>query len=487
MKLTERPEHRSVVAAAQSLAVILALGFCVFLATPVLNDPDSWWHIRVGRDIWQTKSFPVVDVYSHTFSGQPWIAKEWLSQILFYAAHAAGGWNGTVILTVFVLTLTAWMLARALLESIEPIYAMTGMFATLALASPGFLARPHIFTFPLGVIWTWRLFKSADSQRSPEYWLLLVLLAWVNLHASYTLAFVIVGAAFLQVLQLTGLKDRKLVGRWLGFLMLCPLVSLFNPYGVEPLLIGGKLASSNAAMRTIVEWQPFSMSDYPAQTAVLFATLAALALGRPNLGLARTLVALLFLYMFLRYTRFGYLFFVFLPVALAPVLARDFPRLSLTRWNAGQLNQFEYWLARARLPLLAALTMLIVSAFAFLALKSTEPPESVSARGAIAFAVRGGLAGNVLNNYNFGGPLIYHNIPTFIDGRTDQLFLGAFFEQTVKSSSAIGEAEFDRQLIEYDVTWTLLNPADGRNVFLARKAGWRKIYADAHAIIYRRE
>ncbi|HEX3160821.1 MAG TPA: hypothetical protein VHQ45_20035, partial [Gemmatimonadaceae bacterium] len=65
----------------------------------LLNDPDSHWHVAVGRLIWETRAVPWTDPFSHTFAGAPWIAKEWLAQLLLYGAHALGGWWGVVVLT----------------------------------------------------------------------------------------------------------------------------------------------------------------------------------------------------------------------------------------------------------------------------------------------------------------------------------------------------------------------------------------------------
>jgi len=66
----------------------LAIGLVVFIALanvrglPLLADPDSHWHIAVGHWILQHGAVPTVDIYSFTLPGQPWIAKEWLSQVV---------------------------------------------------------------------------------------------------------------------------------------------------------------------------------------------------------------------------------------------------------------------------------------------------------------------------------------------------------------------------------------------------------------------
>jgi hypothetical protein len=45
---------------------------------PLLADPDSRWHVAIGKWILDNGAVPHVDSHSHTFTGQPWIAKEWL-------------------------------------------------------------------------------------------------------------------------------------------------------------------------------------------------------------------------------------------------------------------------------------------------------------------------------------------------------------------------------------------------------------------------
>jgi len=54
-------------------------------------DPDVWWHIKVGQDILRTHLFPTIDSYSFTAAGTPWIAYEWLGEIVLALVHRAGG------------------------------------------------------------------------------------------------------------------------------------------------------------------------------------------------------------------------------------------------------------------------------------------------------------------------------------------------------------------------------------------------------------
>src|SRR4030095_5079007 len=51
------------------LGLVLFLGLTNVNGQPLLADPDSHWHIAVGRWILEHRSLPQVDSYSFTFAG----------------------------------------------------------------------------------------------------------------------------------------------------------------------------------------------------------------------------------------------------------------------------------------------------------------------------------------------------------------------------------------------------------------------------------
>jgi hypothetical protein len=117
---------------------------------------------------------------------------------------------------------------------------------------------------------------------------------------------------------------------------------------------------------------------------------------------------------------------------------------------------------------------------------AVEPPSDVFAGKAIRFAQDNMLPGNVLNDYDFGGSLIFHGVPTFVDGRSGQLFLGKFAADIAETVKPEGSSVFMRQLDEYHIGWTLLRNADPRNLVLATLPQWQRAYSDKDVMIYRR-
>src|SRR5438270_10363964 len=95
-----------------ALSLPLALGLVLFVyvnsagGLPLLGDPDSHWHVAVGNWILTHGTVPTVDTFSFTFAGQPWIAKEWLSQVLMAGAFNLAGWGGVTALAAAALGIT---------------------------------------------------------------------------------------------------------------------------------------------------------------------------------------------------------------------------------------------------------------------------------------------------------------------------------------------------------------------------------------------
>ena len=454
-------------------------------ATPMLQDPDSWWQIKTGLDLLANQAFPTVDTYSYTFAGQPWIAKEWLGQIVLALSYKAAGWNGVAALIISTIALTIMLLSWSLSDRLRPVAAVALAFAVAALIAPIYTARPHIFTLPIIVIWTAQLFRAARDEQAPPLWLLPLLVLWANLHASFTLGFVIAAFAGLDLLARVRLSQPKLLAKWIAFGLLCPLVSLLNPYGVKAILATLTVAYGNEAVPLIVEWQPFNASEQPLQEAGVLVFFFALLVSRLRIGWAKALFVVFALHVYLTHLRFMYLFFLLVPIVIAIELGEQYPRLSAAKWMAEKRDGLEQFFAARFYQIcgLAAVFLIVGVAVLTTTAYQIEPSQKTSAKDALAFAESHHLSGNVFNSYNFGGTLIFHGIKTYIDGRTDQLFLGGFIKTDDETGRSDGKPILEAQLKKYAIGWALLSADDRRKPFF-EALGWKQAYADEYAVIY---
>lgn len=453
-------------------------------AGAILQDPDNWWHVKVGLDFLASRTFPAVDPYSHTFAGQPWIAKEWLGQVLLALAYRAGGWNGVVALIIATVGLAVFLMGWFLSAWLKPILAVALAFVAAFLIAPIYTARPHVFTLPIIVVWTAMLFRAAQEERAPPLWLLVLVVLWANLHATFTLSFVIAAFAGLDLLARSGLSKPALLAKWAAFGLLCPLVSLMHPYGVKAILATLTVAYGNEAVPLILEWRPFNAQEQLFQEAAMLLAFFGLLVSRLRIGWAKALFIVFTLHVYLAHLRFVYLPFLLIPLVIAAEIARQYPALSATTWLAEKRDELEKVFASRFYTICGAMAVLAVGVVSVLgSTYRVAPSPTTAASGALAFARDHHLSGNVLNSYNFGGTLIFHGIKTYIDGRTDQLFLNGFTKTDEATGHSDGKPLLENQLKKYTIGWALLTADDTRIPFFA-ELGWKRAYADEYAVIY---
>src|SRR5262249_24167718 len=113
------------------------------------------------------------------------------------------------------------------------------------------------------------------------------------------------------------------------------------------------------------------------------------------------------------------------------------------------------------------------------------PRAQISPVGAVA-ALKARDASPVLNDYDFGGYLIYAGIKPFIDGRTDQLYGEAFVVRHDRAVTLQNVGDFVHLLDEYGIAATLLNPATPAVGLLDRMGEWQRVYGDDVAVVHMR-
>jgi hypothetical protein len=94
-------------------------------------------------------------------------------------------------------------------------------------------------------------------------------------------------------------------------------------------------------------------------------------------------------------------------------------------------------------------------------------------------------AGPVLNDYSFGGYLIFAGIPTFIDGR-GELYGGEFIARYNRGLSLADLADFLKLLDHYKFSATLLAPDTPAVALLDRLPDWQRVYSDDVAVVHKR-
>jgi len=92
------------------------------------------------------------------------------------------------------------------------------------------------------------------------------------------------------------------------------------------------------------------------------------------------------------------------------------------------------------------------------------------------------VRGLVVNDYGFGGYLIFAGIPPFIDGRAE-LYGDEFIKRYVQAM-LLESDELPKLLDQYGIVWTLIAPERPAALLLDHLPGWRRLYADDVAVVH---
>lgn len=455
--------------AAAIYVLLLALGGML------LSDPDVYWHIATAQWIVEHRAFPHVDMFSWTMPGAPWIAKEWLSQMLYAGAHAVAGWSGLVVLAAAAIAAAFALLAHFLLQKLAPMPAITLVGAGFVLAAPHLTARPHALVLPLMVVWAGVLMNAVDHRRSPPLALVPVMTLWANMHGSFTLGLALIAPlAFEAWWSASGARSETALG-WFRFGALASLAACVTPYGPEPILVAWRMLGLGQVFTLINEWQPQNFGRIGGFEACLLLGLGFALYRGIVLPPFRIVMLLGLLHLALSQSRHVDVLGLLAPLVLAQPLAAQ---VGSAEERADDPSAAPSGFAsRVLLACLAALTL------ALAATGHWAPRAQITPVGALA-AIKAHNAGPVLNDYDYGGYLIYAGERPFIDGRTDQLYGEAFLVRYYRAVTLSNLDDFVHLLDEYHVGATLLFPTTPAVGLLDRMDGWQRIYADDVAVVH---
>jgi hypothetical protein len=128
------------------------------------------------------------------------------------------------------------------------------------------------------------------------------------------------------------------------------------------------------------------------------------------------------------------------------------------------------------------MTVALAATVAIAAATDLQPTRRITPQAAVA-AIRDAAASRVLNDYDFGGFLIFSGVPPFIDGRTE-LYGSAFTVRQHRAVTLGNLDDFVALLDEYAVAATLLAPTTPAVALLDRLPGWQRRYADDVAVVH---
>ena len=456
-----------------AIAIVL-LALAAF-SPAVLGDGDTFSHLATGEWILAHGQAPRADPFSHSMPGAPWVAHEWLSETLMTLVFRLGGWSGVVLMTGAAAATAALIVGLSTARELRgaPLVATVGLGVGLITAS--LLARPHMLALPIAAGWSAGLLAARARGRAPPLAFAALMTLWANMHGGFIFGLVLIGPLALEALMEAPAGARLATARaWTLFGLAALGAALVNPYGVEALILPFRLIEIENLSR-ISEWRPQDFS-HPGTMELALLALLGLALTRPfAMAPVRAALILALIAMALQHSRHQALLGILAPMLLARPVAAAVGAGAI----AGERRR------AATIAVAATLAGALMIATARL-LAPIEPVDETSAPISALQAVPPDLrAKPALNDYGFGGYLIFSHVRPFIDGRAE-LYGDAMLSLYGKLQA--GEPATIKSTLErYAIAWTIF-PPDARIVaILDRAPGWRRLYADGVAVVQARD
>jgi hypothetical protein len=263
---------------------------------------------------------------------------------------------------------------------------------------------------------------------------------------------------------------------WLLFGAGALAAALVNPHFVQGVLFPFVMMGT-AKLANVAEWQPIDFSQLQPLELVVLAALYFIVTRGVKIPPVRALIVLALLHLAFQHQRHQIVFALAAPLLLAEPISRALTQpASAISQRTKRLATSVATMAVALVVGLAALRLLIP------VVRTDGPVAPVSALAHVPPAVR---VEPVLNDYSFGGYLIFEGVRPFVDSRVE-LYGDAFlarYEKIIEPDPDTVKAT----LRAYDIRWTILSRHSRAVAVMDGLRGWSRRYEDDYAVVHIRD
>jgi len=260
------------------IAIVLA-GLYIYSNITPLWHTDLWGHLTYGRWILEHKAVPTVEPLMPLAKGMPFLDLPWLSQVIGFSMIQQFGITGIQFLNGLCIVTAAGLLTYAVYARTQNLGAsLLTLFAFYGVSYQQFLVvRPQLG----GIVCFALVFVMATSFRWRKAYTVaipLVFALWANLHGSFFMGLLMLGALTVGRALDVLLKTKKLkfvfaeqqVRRLLLVTELSAAAVLLNPYGLS-IYQEVFSVSGSVNLQSLLEWDPLTLRMKQGRAAFVLA------------------------------------------------------------------------------------------------------------------------------------------------------------------------------------------------------------------------
>lgn len=396
---------------------VLLFAFAITFTTSSDLNQDLSRHLKLGEIIWKQHAVPQTNLFSYTNPSFPFINHHWLAELSFYLLASYLGLNSLYIVKLFsTLAALAIALRYSIRRSNLPISILVTTFSIPLLLNRQFI-RPELIGY---LFFSLLLYIATQTKlkKNQLYAIPLVMLLWANIHITY-----IFGLFILFVYLCSLLYKREKNYLLYSIIAGSFLITFINPNGLQgalyPLFIfknyGYAIVENQNLFYLSSMFRDLTISYYFVSSVFIIIAIFSLLIQKKYR-------ATIFLATFftLTYFQFRHMpFFVFTAIFFLPESFNFI--LEKIKYKEKILSYLTYFL----LFFLPVLIIFFISNTYYRTFdldRSFGAGFDESVKPAADYFKSNNLPGNIFNNFDIGGYIIYSLYPdqkVFIDNRPE--------------------------------------------------------------------
>ena len=451
------------------LSISLGLLFCYQL------EPDYFWHIKAGEYMFH-HGILTHDIFSWSVFHQYWMSHEWLFEIILYILRSLFGNIHVLIYTGF---LSSILLIICFLPNWKNVsknlyYGLFYLLFFFMIFAPFIQARPHMISFVLFALSVWFLYDYYQNKESHKIWFLpLLSIIWANVHGGssnlpYLLCFLfgISGMFSFQMKKIEAKRiTKKQIKTYFIIMFLCMIAVCINPHFFRMFLYPYQNMMDTTMLQNIREWQGTSLNVF---YHYIYYAFLLFMIGTFLFSSKKIQFVDLFLFAFSAYLGLKSIrFWIFGPVIMSFII---FPYVCSKKMVSAKV-------------VVSTLGVFVGLIFLFQFKNYLPIVYRFYLTEDIYTVLEKEKPNRLFNMYDFGGELVYHDIPVFIDGRAD-LYSSHNYRDYLDISYLKNNAPSLMQ--KYDFDYYLVSDEYPIYTYLHSQDEYKDIYHHEHIWLYKK-
>ena len=427
-------------------------------------DPDYLWHIKAGEYMFNNGLIKH-DVFSWFMNGKYWMSHEWLFEIIIFSMKKLFGIYHTGIYCFVCITSLLLFIFFTNKDNYMKniLYTLIWMFFFLIICI-NVQVRPHLISHLLLAISIYLLFDNYNNDSKKIYFLPIVSIIWSNVHGgssnlAYLLCilFLICGLFEFKFKKIEANKISKIqIKRYLIVIVLCMIGVCINIHGFKMFIYPYLNMMNSTMISNIAEWMPTNLNEpmHYIYFILLLFIIGTMLFSKKKFEFIDIVLLAFCMYLGLKSIRFWFYTYIIMSFVIFKYVEKrkmdDYTDLAIV-----------------------VVSLLFIGLFIFKCNSVFTGNYSFVLNNKDIKAIKECRAERLFNMYDYGGDLIYNDIPVFIDGRADLYSEGNYSDYldiSYLNSNSV------KLIKKYDFDYLLVDGTYPLDVYLKNNSDYELIY-----------